>query len=359
MSIKIACEYPLVSVIAISYNHARWVLECLESVKAQTYKNVELIYADDASQDESAQIATQWLSAHIPSAKRITHQTNRGLCSTLNEALRLVSGQYVQLLSCDDVLARYKIATQVEALQGQSESIGFVFGNFGTIDEDSKVISDIAYSKEVVPPTDLLAQVLDPDPARPGIAMLTTLLRRQVFTYLGSFDENLPFEGIQLWVRVLPRFGWLYLPERLAWYRIARNSLSRSTATCRQIQLGVLHLMELLAKEPSYIQWKRQITNRRLRALRWLLADAAHRRNAEDFVAIYERHNEFQNGRLEDTQVQLFQDIRSISALLWLALHPRTRAVAKPFVLARLAIGKIARSISGSRRLSFFKNVDF
>ena len=52
---------PLVSIIVITYNSAKFVLETLESAKAQTYQNIELIISDDGSTDNTVQICREWL----------------------------------------------------------------------------------------------------------------------------------------------------------------------------------------------------------------------------------------------------------------------------------------------------------
>ena len=49
-------EWPLVSAIVLSYNQARFAVECLESIKAQDYPNLELLINDDASKDNSVAV---------------------------------------------------------------------------------------------------------------------------------------------------------------------------------------------------------------------------------------------------------------------------------------------------------------
>ena len=53
---------PLVSIIVITYNSAKYVLETLESAKNQTYQNIELIISDDCSIDNTVDICTRWLN---------------------------------------------------------------------------------------------------------------------------------------------------------------------------------------------------------------------------------------------------------------------------------------------------------
>ena len=55
---------PLVSVIIITYNSAKYVSDALESVKSQSYDKIELIVADDGSKDETAKICEDWLIAN-------------------------------------------------------------------------------------------------------------------------------------------------------------------------------------------------------------------------------------------------------------------------------------------------------
>jgi alpha-1,3-rhamnosyltransferase len=54
-------EKPLVSIVVVSYNHAHFLEENLNSIKAQTYPSIQLIVADDASKDNSIEVYENWL----------------------------------------------------------------------------------------------------------------------------------------------------------------------------------------------------------------------------------------------------------------------------------------------------------
>ena len=54
-------ENPLVSIIVITYNSAKYVLETLESARYQTYQNIELIVSDDCSVDNTVEICNNWI----------------------------------------------------------------------------------------------------------------------------------------------------------------------------------------------------------------------------------------------------------------------------------------------------------
>jgi alpha-1,3-rhamnosyltransferase len=52
---------PLVSIVVITYNSSSYVIETLESIKAQTYQNIELIVSDDCSKDKTVDVCKKWI----------------------------------------------------------------------------------------------------------------------------------------------------------------------------------------------------------------------------------------------------------------------------------------------------------
>ena len=130
---------PLVSVIAVSYNHEKYLGATLESICNQTLQDFELIYCDDASKDRSVEGATEWLDRHHPDAQRIIHAENRGFCRTLNEALDLCSGKYLQIIACDDILMPEKFQRQVAMLDDADERVAVVMSDMAVIDTDGRL----------------------------------------------------------------------------------------------------------------------------------------------------------------------------------------------------------------------------
>lgn len=90
----------LVSVIIPVYNVERYLDQCIQSVLAQTYQNLEIILVDDGSTDRSGEIC----DGYAAKDKRIRciHQPNGGLSHARNEGLRLAEGEYVYFLDSDD-----------------------------------------------------------------------------------------------------------------------------------------------------------------------------------------------------------------------------------------------------------------
>lgn len=97
----------LVSVIIITYNSSKYVLETLESVKKQTYKNIELIVSDDCSTDNTVEICEAWIKENqsfFKRAKIIAVEKNTGIPSNCNRGVNSAKGEWVKLIAGDDIL---------------------------------------------------------------------------------------------------------------------------------------------------------------------------------------------------------------------------------------------------------------
>lgn len=104
MSCKQEC---LVSILLISYNASRYIVDALESIKNQTYKRIEVIIADDASNDDTVAIAEKWFEGNENTFVRYEickSEKNRGTTRNLNEGLRHCQGEFIKPLAADDLL---------------------------------------------------------------------------------------------------------------------------------------------------------------------------------------------------------------------------------------------------------------
>lgn len=98
---------PLVSIIVITYNSAKFVLETLESVKAQAYQNIELIISDDCSKDGTIEICREWLKDNkdrFVNTQVITVENNSGIPANCNRGVKAAKGEWIKLLAGDDAL---------------------------------------------------------------------------------------------------------------------------------------------------------------------------------------------------------------------------------------------------------------
>jgi glycosyltransferase involved in cell wall biosynthesis len=112
---------PLVSVIVVTYNSADWVLETLESIKAQTYGNIELIITDDCSTDNTAVIVKDWLvisRERFPQSAFVSTAKNSGISANCNRGLSAARGQYIKMIAGDDMLVADCIDFNLDNIKG-------------------------------------------------------------------------------------------------------------------------------------------------------------------------------------------------------------------------------------------------
>jgi glycosyltransferase involved in cell wall biosynthesis len=147
-------EKPLVSIIVCCFNHSKFVKQLLDSIKAQTYNNIQLILSDDASSDNSVEVYEAWLKENNYQAVKNFHKTNTGLATILNEGLDLVKGKYMKFISADDYLHPNAIEKCVNKLEELGNDYGIYYGEIQIIDENNQEVLDrdgIKFPPDYVP----------------------------------------------------------------------------------------------------------------------------------------------------------------------------------------------------------------
>jgi glycosyltransferase involved in cell wall biosynthesis len=93
------------------YNARSWIGEALDSVFRQTYpaKNVELLLVDDGSSDDSALVAREFLRDRSMRGEIISCERNAGVSAARNTGWKLATGEWIQFLDADDLLARIEL----------------------------------------------------------------------------------------------------------------------------------------------------------------------------------------------------------------------------------------------------------
>ncbi len=95
-------EQPLVSVIVPVYNAKNHIARCIESIRAQTYQNIEIILLNDGSRDVSLPVCEMF--RRVDERILLVDKDNSGVSDTRNLGLKLARGKYVQFVDSDDYL---------------------------------------------------------------------------------------------------------------------------------------------------------------------------------------------------------------------------------------------------------------
>lgn len=115
---------PLITVGIVTYNSGEFILETLDSIKEQTYKNIELIVSDDCSTDDTVVKARKWMAENGNAFTRcelITSPVNTGVSANSNRAYSKAKGEWYKLMDGDDMLMPNAISDYVSFVQAHPE----------------------------------------------------------------------------------------------------------------------------------------------------------------------------------------------------------------------------------------------
>jgi glycosyltransferase involved in cell wall biosynthesis len=238
---------PRVTVIALCYNHAAFLIECLNSIRAQTFRDFELIVTDDCSKDGSQDLIARWLHDNMPDAAFIRHQENRGLCRTLNEAIERSRGEFISMIATDDVWEVDKIERQVAFVDSQPADVAVVFSDASRIDVAGRRLDPdfIAFHAPgwVMRSGNIFPLLVE----RNFIPAMATLIRRSALEAVGGYDERLSFEDYDMWLRLASRFPFAFCDGLVACYRLVPTSIVHTVFHGRKPELS--HTMFLIREK--------------------------------------------------------------------------------------------------------------
>lgn len=227
---------PLVSVIALCYNHAQYVVECLESIRKQTYQSIELLIIDDCSKDNSIEVIKEWIAKHHVNCTFIPHAVNLGICKTLNEALSHIKGKFVAITSTDDVWLEDKLEQQIKVFQNSSPTTGIVYSDAFQIDHKSDLLEGMFIQShrkfKKMPEGHLFSTLLEGN----FIPAPTVLIKRSCYNTVGNYDEELCYEDYDMWLRIAQHYEFVFCPKACVKYRVLDNSLTRKKCQKLEIQ---------------------------------------------------------------------------------------------------------------------------
>lgn len=125
---------PIVSVIVAAFNARRWIGFSIESARAQTLRDIEIIVVDDGSTDDTADVVMGM--AAEDQRIRLIRQSNAGVGAARNAGIRLARGKYIAPLDADDLWDPEKLEKQVRRMEERGEGTALVYCLHRWIDED-------------------------------------------------------------------------------------------------------------------------------------------------------------------------------------------------------------------------------
>ena len=206
---------PRVSVIVPSYNSAETIIECLSSLAAQSYQNIEVIFVDNQSLDSSKDLAQNYLTKSSLRFKICT-EPKKGVSFARNRGLKASSGSLICFLDADDWLFPDSIERRVNAFS--NGGVACVYGPYLRVTNMSYDLG-----KLVVPPS--------------RVDKVNKFTGNHIPNLCGMYDKtkiglvlqkNIGHEDYQMWLEVLQRCDVAVSVSggALAKYRVSSKSIS-------------------------------------------------------------------------------------------------------------------------------------
>lgn len=245
---------PLVTIIIPTFNRRGWIGECLDSVKAQTYQNIETLVIDDCSTDDTV----EWLrsNADYSFVKIHVQQTNGGASIARNAGIDMAQGELIAFIDSDDLLAPNHVEKAVEVFASQL-NIGLFACDSTLIDSQGNILYSGRTWHEI-------QSELKNYPVKSGVRKLEDVfvfsnifpgftLPKTVFDRIGRFDQTIfPMDDYDLMLRVAGAgYKIYYCHEPLALRREHTGQCSgpaNSVDTCRK---QILTLENCLKRNPE------------------------------------------------------------------------------------------------------------
>jgi GT2 family glycosyltransferase len=211
---------PTVSIVIPCYNAHRYLARALESIRAQTFRDVEIVVVDDGSTD----METQASLAGIESEVHMVRQANKGLPGARNAGIRAAKGDYVVPLDCDDWIDPAFLAKTVACLEQHPEA-AYAFTYMALEGEKGGVMAKGFNAFEQL----FLNQL-----------PYCLVMRKSVWESLGGYDETMR-EGYEDWefnIRAARRgYYGAVIREPLFHYWMAASGMLQSVSRKRHGRL--------------------------------------------------------------------------------------------------------------------------
>ena len=133
--------FPLISVLMCVYNGEEFLLQAVESILHQTFRNFEFVIVDDGSTDGTANILQQ-ARRDDDRVVLVKHSQNKGIAHSLNAGLKVCRGHYIARMDADDISHPERLYCQFHALEAfrSIDILGTAVMTFGSVSQSHRII---------------------------------------------------------------------------------------------------------------------------------------------------------------------------------------------------------------------------
>lgn len=218
---------PKISVLVTTYNHEKYIAECIRSILMQSFRDFELIIVDDGSTDNTQKIIQQFDDPRIV----YLYQENKGPSAAGNAGVALAKTEFISIISGDDIAYEGRLECQYNYFLTHPETT-ILFGRCEVIDEEGfklprhplqKLFDGVTYINryQLFHRFFFVGNCLN---------IVTCMFRRSVFQKINGFQyASIQLQDYMLWFEWLKHSEFVLLDEKLAYYRVRKNNQNLSS----------------------------------------------------------------------------------------------------------------------------------
>lgn len=215
-------QYPLITIRIPAYNHESYICKALDSIKAQSYPNIEIVIVDDGSTDKTAIKISNWIKNFGDEINILFRsRKNKGISATINELIDMANGEYIAGLASDDYLLPESLKMRYDYLCQHPEKMA-VFGDTIVVDKNGFVLHKSALAglhsakKDRYLTDDGLKKEIIQNWSVPG----GTLMVRRSLHHKMRYNENLQVEDRDFYLRLVAKNLLGFIDKPVAAYRV-------------------------------------------------------------------------------------------------------------------------------------------
>lgn len=267
---------PLVSIVTPTYNSGRYIEECIKSVLAQDYSNVEHVIQDGASSDKTLAILRKYSGGKYKHKIRWVSEPDNGQSDGLNRVLKRSKGEVVLVLNADDSLLPDACSWAVEQMV-KFPKAAVIYGDQYLVDSKGKITGTGVTGEFDFERFLCVEQYM---------ATQAAFIRRSMFQKVGFYAdatlETMP--DYEMWLRIGARFPMQYVPKIVTRYRIYPHMDGRNPRSAKRFIKAKSIVLERILKSHK--------TSKRIKRLRrrayagmylWVAEEMINSRNYRDF----------------------------------------------------------------------------
>ncbi|MEQ8625757.1 MAG: glycosyltransferase [Vicingaceae bacterium] len=255
---KVEKKQALISVVIPTYNQTNFIDETLRSVISQSYKNLQIIVADDCSTDGTVDKLKQYV-AQDQRIELLLSEVNLGIPTNFNRAFDACTGEFVAFLGGDDIMLPEKLETQVRFLKENKEYV-LVQSDMELFDSQSGKTVKLLSDNGVIPtkPLDWALKVDWNFENKYSGVLPSSCLARADYYLAARYSDALYLKHellftIECYCRN-PKGKWGVIPKVLGRYRLHETNFSQTKNANQSILMESFKLAEMARTKCNHIR---------------------------------------------------------------------------------------------------------